>query len=321
MNFVSNVFFEDGIEVVQLSCISSQLEVKIAVNIGNTLFSIKKQGTEYLYFPFKLVDYKVIIQLAGNPFMHPWANRLEGDCIKIDNITYPFPDEQGDLLYRDANKLPLHGLLLKSDKWKTKEIIVKENSIIHISIFDFNDADFLKIFPFPHIIEMQTELSENGVSINVVIKNVGLHKMPISFGFHPYFLREIHNNDSLQMSVPFENIIEVDEFMIPNGNKKNKQLVFVEFDHDDIFIANHFFDNGFCDINKDRIASFSNEKDNCKLDFGDYSFGQIYAPNSSEKPYICIEPMTAPTNALNTNDCTFVIPNNVVSKRFKIIIN
>ena len=81
--FKSEILVENGIELVKLWSIASDLSLKIAVNIGNTICSILKKNKEYLYFPYELKAYKNISQLAGIPFMHPWANRLEGDFIFI----------------------------------------------------------------------------------------------------------------------------------------------------------------------------------------------------------------------------------------------
>ncbi|MBK7506448.1 MAG: hypothetical protein IPI52_15770 [Bacteroidetes bacterium] len=69
---------------------SYDLSLKIAVNIGNTICSILKKNKEYLYFPYELKAYKNISQLAGIPFMHPWANRLEGDFILLNKTSTIF---------------------------------------------------------------------------------------------------------------------------------------------------------------------------------------------------------------------------------------
>ena len=137
--FKSEILVENGIEIVKLWSIASDLSLKIAVNIGNTICSILKKNKEYLYFPYELKAYKNISQLAGIPFMHPWANRLEGDFIFIEQNKHHFPKHFQSIIPRDGNNLPLHGLLLKSDKWKTKAIVNHSEGISHIATVEFRD--------------------------------------------------------------------------------------------------------------------------------------------------------------------------------------
>jgi galactose mutarotase-like enzyme len=77
-------YHENNFEIIELK--NENISARIAVNIGNTLFSLKDKN-EILYFPFTLEDYKTNTKLAGNPFMHPWANRLESECIHVRKFT------------------------------------------------------------------------------------------------------------------------------------------------------------------------------------------------------------------------------------------
>jgi galactose mutarotase-like enzyme len=110
----------------------------------------------------------------------------------VENLRHDFPKEYTHLLYRDGNNLPLHGLLLKSDQWKTQ--------------FTHQHAKF------------------------------SLNNLDILFDEH-------------------------------------------------------------------------------------YAFAQVYAPLNTDKPYVCIEPMTASTNALNTNSCPTILPNQSFNAIFSIQIN
>ena len=132
-------YLEDTTEIIELK--NDSIIAKIAVNIGNTLFSLKQNETEKLYFPFSFDEYKTNTKLAGNPLMHPWANRLEADYIQVENQTYQFPENQKHLLYRDGNNLPLHGLLLKSDQWKTIELYEDMETCFHIAELIFDDEN------------------------------------------------------------------------------------------------------------------------------------------------------------------------------------
>ena len=308
-------YFHEQFEIIQLK--NENCSASVVVNIGNTLFSLKNKEEEILFFPYSLQTYKANNKLAGNPFMHPWANRLEAEYISIDNKRYSFPNEQKHLLFRDANNLPLHGLLLKSDKWKTIALREEENYCYHLAVFNFDDENMLSVFPFKHSILMKHMLEDNTLTIETVLINEDEKDLPISFGFHPYFSR---NSNDIQLTIPAINAIEVDDKMIPTGNlipKKNKW----NFKEDTIALEGVLFDDGFQDLkrNESNQANFSINE--IKIVFDEnYPVAQVYAPQAIDKPYVCIEPMTTTTNAMNTNSCKKLKQNEKFTACFSIIL-
>lgn len=309
-----NRIIQNNFEIIELK--NDYCTAKIVVNIGNTLFQLSKNidNKNQLYFPYSLEDYNISTKLAGNPFMHPWANRLEDDSILINNKKHYFPKNQQHLLYRDANNLPLHGLLLGSGNWKTIEIFNDENQCYHVAAYDFEDENMLQIFPFRHRILMKHILIGNNLEIETTIINLDNKPMPISFGFHPYFTKV--KSDTL-LQIPTDEVIAVNNKMIPTGNSFNKNIKW-NFLNDDISLTNISFDDGFQNL------KFINDKatffvDDIKIEFDkQFSFAQIYAPNNITKPYVCIEPMTAPTNALNTNSCKKISKDETFTASFSI---
>ena len=248
--------------------------------------------------------------------MHPWANRLEDEYIHVENKKHNFSKEQLHLLYRDANNLPLHGLLLKSDKWKTIELHEEENLCYHVAEFIFDDATFLSIFPFKHKIQIKHLLQNNELKIETTIINEDEKEMPISFGFHPYFLR---SSKDAQLMIPSINTIEVNDKMIPTGNLILKEKKW-NFTDDKISLETVSFDDGFQDLkrNENDLSIFSFNEINVLFD-ENYSFTQIYAPQNPDKPYVCIEPMTAVTNALNNNSCKKIKSSEKIAASFSIV--
>lgn len=304
----------NGFEVVTLN--NELLTAKIAVNLGNTLFSLRQDEKEALYFPYSLEAYKTNSKLAGNPFMHPWANRLEAEYMDVDNQKHHFPEEQLSLLYRDGNNLPLHGLLLKSDQWKTIELYEGKDSCHHLAELVFDSAAWLSVFPFKHTIRIKHELRDRELRIETVILNEEGKEMPVSFGFHPYFSR---TKTDVPLTVPAENYIEVNDVMIPIGSVAPKEKRW-NFRADKISLSEAAFDDGFQDL------KFENNKamfllEDINVIFGEnYPFAQVYAPAHPDKPYVCIEPMTAATNALNTNGCKKIKPGEKYMAIFSIVL-
>lgn len=287
---------------------------QIAPDIGNTLYSLVYKNQERLYFPFTLDEYQSSSKLAGNPFMHPWANRLEDDFITIKNTKHKFPNAVKNSIYRDANQLPLHGLLLKSNKWKTTEQTILQ----HKAVCHFNLAEELSVFPYKHQLTMSHELvAENEIKITTTILYLAAEEMPVSFGFHPYFILN-EKRENTVLTIPASNVIETDEKQIPNGNKSDKELLW-EFKNDEIILAQHTFDHGFTDLKRQENGDAVFRLNDIEVSFDkNYPYAQIYAPLHPDKPYVCIEPMTAITNALNTNSCPLLKPNEKFVAGFSI---
>lgn len=308
-----NINQHNNNEIVTLQ--NNTTTAKIAVNIGNTLFSLNHHNTEKLYFPYTLNEYKQNTKLAGNPFMHPWANRLEGEYIHFENTKYNFPKAQLPLLYRDGNNLPLHGLLLKSNQWKTTDYYEDEQECYHLATFNFNEESLLNIFPFKHTISIKHSLKNNKLSITTSIQNYDERSMPISFGYHPYFIK---NTENVVLHNPAHYLIEADTNMIPNGklNLKEQRWNFVE---DTISLKDISFDDGFRNLKRDDKGYAIFSIDGTKIIFDEnYPFVQIYAPLLNDRPYICIEPMTAITNALNAYTCKEIEKNETFEATFSI---
>ena len=304
----------DTFEIIELS--NGNISSKIVVNIGNTLFSLCKGKEEIIYFPFTLEEYKMNAKLAGNPFMHPWANRLVGDYIHLQNGQHTFPEEYKSLLYRDGNGLPLHGLLFKSDKWKT----IEKSNTSHTALFDFNTEDLLAIFPYQHSIQLKHELKENALIIETILFNHDEKPMPISFGFHPYFVIDPSKRADYRLTIPAEDVMEVNEVMIPSGKFSSKATRW-RFSHDKIHLKGTAFDDGFQHLkrNEENEAVFALNELKVVMD-KNYPFAQIYAPDNRDKPYVCIEPMTASTNALNHNVGPLLKPAETFRAVFRMVV-
>lgn len=313
MNNKARSIFKDGYEIITLK--HGNLSAKIAVNIGNTMFSLSYKNQELLYFPFLLSEYAHNAELAGNPFMHPWANRLEGEFIHIENKKYNFPKQQLHLLYRDKKKLPLHGLLLKSNKWKTIELYEDTEQCSHSAELVFDDEQWLFIFPFKHTITIKHQLKNNTLSIKTTITHQDKKCMPISFGFHPYFLRKTSNS---KLTVPMWEALEVNEYLIPTGKLIPKEQKW-DFNKHEISLQHSTFDDGFFIGQRNDTLSSVFKFDEIQINMDEhYPYSQIYVPNQLNKPYVCIEPMTAATNALNANTCKCIKEGEQFSAEFSI---
>ncbi len=270
------------------------LYVSIIENCGFTVSEINFNNHNILYFPFSEDEYKKNLDLAGIPFLYPYANRLSRKKFILENKSILI---KKNTTFYDGNGLPLHGFLLKTDKWKIKE---KNNTFI-IAEIDFC-SDLYTLFPYKHKIEYKIELKKN--EVHFYIKIFPYEKLPISFGFHPYF--SIYNRNNTKLYLPAQKLIKTNKYLIPTGKLLDLEYFLLKNKINSKKEKNHFvlplnfdWDHGFTDLKK------QNDYNNIQLLTDYYKLNlvidpfyqvlQVYSPN--EKNFVCIEPMIATTNA------------------------
>ncbi len=338
---------------------------RIAVGIGNTLCYFGHptilDGRNLLHFPWHdLRAYRENRELGGNPFLYPWANRLDRDGFEFHGQRYDFPDTPerggggdgaqpatgssdqaaGDPFWRDGNGLPLHGLLLKSDRWRTisappdasnasdsfDSFERDGDSVAHRAeqIFDESHPGY-ECFPFTHRIEVEHRLNfdpRRGLRLRVTtrVENRGEKILPLSFGYHPYFSYAGFARDQVRLDLPARFCLDTDDSLLPTG-----RLIPTENrwpSRRDFALAGHNFDHGFTGLERagrqstegppSRNASGAAPRAEFRMAtpghevsvaFGaGYDVAVIYAPYDEQatQEFVCFEPMLAPTNALGS---------------------
>lgn len=266
------------------------ISAKIALTVGNNLFSLQVNNIEILYFPYELDKYKNNYKLAGNPIMHPWVNRIQGNHYswqdrKISLVPYK------KYLYYDAFMQPLHGLLLKSARWN-----VVERGVDYLkTTFNWNERlPYFSAFPFVHAIIITYRLINNGIEIQQQITNHSTTTMPLSTGFHPYFVYDYTKRNHIKFNLGFSKYFLTDEQLIPTGELADTMYLFPE---GKISLDTLHLDHGFITANNEIIVDFPEYS--LTLNGEGFPYWVVYTPDHIDKPYFCIEPITSPTNGFN----------------------
>jgi aldose 1-epimerase len=283
----------DGFDVIEL--FSEDQSAHIVLDIGNTLYNWTWKGKQILWFPYSLDSYLSSEKLAGIPFMYPWANRLSSDILHLDGEEHPLT---ANALYRDSNELPMHGLLLKSGRWVTKDMGVDDFGAWHTAQYESTDmSEIIEQFPFMHTLEMTHRLDNDGIEVNLKVINLDEKKLPLSFGFHPYFNCENYQREEILVNIPFQNHVETDKFLLPTGEFHD----IGDFITEGTFqLKKLFLDDGFVNRISGEHPFFETNDYKVEVVFDDeYQCCVVYAPTSEDKKYLCIEPMVVPTNSLN----------------------
>jgi len=299
---------EDGIPVQVLVDEAHQMEVRIAASIGHNAYSLRIKGRELLWTPFaRFSEAKAKPALFGNPFLAPWANRIDGLSYWVHGRERKLDPAKGNLRL-DSNGNPIHGLVLYTDQWKIVERSAGARGARLRSRLEFHRVpDWMAQFPFPHAIEMTYYLSDGQLEILTEIENLGDEPMPVAIGYHPYY-RLKGGRDAWTVEIAARQQLELSPRLIPTGRRRavdRRQLPLKGAQLDDVYtdlIRNERGEAEFGLTNGQQKLTFA---------FGpQYPVGVIYAPAGRE--FICFEPMSAITDAFNQHhrgryaDLTFI---------------
>jgi len=227
-----------------------------------------------------LNDYK---NTNKSSILFPFPNRISEGKYEFNNLKYELDCNETDL------NNALHGHLYnKSFSVKNKEI-TKNSAKVTLS---YTDEGNTRGFPFPFQFEITYSFSEEKLTIDFHVSNIGKTAFPFGIGWHPYFKTSNLNLSSLDFEA--ETQYELDNKMIP------KMEIPLKFKMP-IFIENTFLDD--CFITNKPQATFNCEAYKIDMKYSsktDKSYLQIYTPPTRD--CIAIEPMTCAPNAFNNKN-------------------
>lgn len=273
--------------------------------------SLRHNGCELLWQGDGVEAYARERAFMGIPFLHPWANRLAGFTYRAGGhevVLHP----SSPLLLRDQNGLPIHGVLTASQRWSVREFGAHEEGARLVAALNFDRPDLLATFPFPHEVEIEVQLGGVALHVTTTVTATGAEAVPVAFGFHPYLCIPTVPRARWKVSFPVSRRLELDEQLIPTGATQRVSPITGE-------IGDRTWDDGFDQIETGSRFELSADGRTIVFEYTDgYPVAQIFAP--PEQEYVCVEPMTAPTNSLASEDSAlgWVAPGQSRSATFKI---
>ncbi len=286
----------DGIAVVRLADPAHHMEVTVVPSLGNLAYEFKVNGKNAFLAPRPLGELKAKPSMCGNPFLAPWANRLDRDGFFANGKKYTLNLDLGNV-GRDQNRNPIHGLITFSPYWKVVEHRADSRSALLRSRLEFwRYPDLMAQFPFAHAIEMTYRLADGALEVETALENLSHDPMPVAVGYHPYF--QIHDapRDRWKVHLAARDHLTLSRLLIPTGertpvsNPDPQPLTGTQLD--DVF-------SGLV-RGSDGRAEFwvQGEHEKISVIYGPkYTVAVVYAP--SGRDFICFEPMSAVTNAFN----------------------
>jgi galactose mutarotase-like enzyme len=278
-----------GVAAVVLT--SGDTEVVVVPELGMLVAAFVVDGFDHVARPGGLGAVRGG-HTAGVPLLYPWANRLARRTYTAAGRTVSLA---GLPLHTDDGGLPIHGTMIGRDAWTVTAL---GRGRVDARCDTASHPELLDAFPFPHAVRVAVRVGRRRVRVETIVEADPSGAVPVAFGWHPYWRVPGHRDD-WTVALPDVAHARLDRRGIPTGRARveragTRDLQDGEFDDLYAFAG-------------DRTAALAGAGRRLHLAFDDgYPYVQVYAP--AGRPFCCLEPMTAPTNALVTGDHPTVRP-------------
>jgi aldose 1-epimerase len=257
-----------------------ELTAQIDPSYGNRVRSLRLGNEEFLWTGEPG-------HLDGVPLLAPWANRIDGLEYFANGKKYLLNPSLDNLRF-DGNHLPIHGLLLFTDAWKT---VAQDASSVTSRLEFWKRPDWMAQFPFAHTIEMTHRLRNGSLEVETKIENLSEQPMPVAIGFHPYFQLTDSPRDEWHVHIAVRRQVVLSDQLIPTG--QTRALDFAN----PLLLKGQALDTVFDDLTGDAFL-IEGRRQRIEVRFGPkFPVAIVYAPPAGS--FVCIEPMSALTNAFN----------------------
>jgi len=232
---------------------------------------------------------------TGLPLLHPWANRLAGRRYvalgrAVDLRRLP--------LHTDGNGLPMHGTMLGVAGWTIASLEAAKRSARLRARFRYAPPHpDVAAFPFPHVVDIDAGVDGRQLTVTTGVRPTE-GPVPVAFGWHDYFQLPGRRR-TWRLGMPACEHLVLDRRMLPTGRRTGQ-------DAEEAPIADRTFDDGYA-LGADRRFTLTGGgvRLEVELDAG-FPYAQIWIPPGHR--FACIEPMTAPANAFNTDSYAVATP-------------
>lgn len=306
MDARASVSVHDWHGVAAVTLAAGELAATFVPEMGMLGVSLHHRGAELLALPGGLDAYRHD-HTTGLPLLAPWANRLGAWDYRVGKLHV---DLSGLALHTDDNGLPIHGTMTAQPGWEIVSLAANDDAATLRTCFHFGERDdLLESFPFPHDLALELRVDEGSLRVTTTLWPTGRRKVPVSFGFHPYLHLPGPPRHEWRLRLPAREQLMLDERALPTGEMRK-----LPAESEPIFMR--ACDDHFA-LSRDRRFELVGGDRRLTLAFDSaYPYAQVFVP--PDKPYVCIEPMTAPIDALRSGGYELVGPDEEYRARFTI---
>jgi aldose 1-epimerase len=202
---------------------------------------------------------------------------------------------------------PIHGLLSSSPYWQVVSVAGDKRSARTTSRLEFwRYPELMAQWPFAHEYEMTYTLKDGVLEVRVTVTNLSHDPMPVAIGFHPYYQIPDVSRDAWTGHIPARRRVVADNRLIPTGEYRAMDIP------EKFPLRGRTLDDGFIDLQRDAdgraVFSIEAPSEKGEVKKVETMFGPKYpvavvwepnAPNGQPQPFICFEPMSGITSAVN----------------------
>jgi len=276
--------------ICTLSSRAADLQVSFVPELGMVACSMRHDGEQLLGQRSGLAAYARSGTTMGIPLLYPWANRVGSDRFEVLGRTVAIAGEP-PLVRRDEHDLAIHGLLGAHPGWRVDAEAAAEDGARLVASLDFGaHPELMERFPFPHRLEIAVELAHATLRVVTRVEATEPVAVPVSFGYHPYFALPGVPRAEWELELPSRARLVLDENQLPTGERVPEAAERAP-------IGDRLYDDGYDGLVP--ASSFGLAGGGRRLVLvleAGYPCAQVFVPPGDE--YACLEPMTAPTNAL-----------------------
>jgi galactose mutarotase-like enzyme len=300
----------DGFATVGIVSDGGALEARFVPDANMLCHSLTHDGVQLLHVERGVEAYAQRGKTMGIPLLHPWANRLArpGYAAAGKEVTLPPPEGR---YATDPNGLPIHGALPGLLRWELVDTGARDRASARL---DWSSAELMQLFPFAHELRIDAIVGDGGLELITTLRPTGPDAVPVSFGYHPY----LHPpggapRSEWQVALGASERLVLDERMIPTGATEPLQSQRFALD-------GQSWDDGLAGLDSPPEFSVTAGAQTVTVTFDEgYGYAQVFAPEGQD--FICFEPMTAPTNALEDGRAlTLVAPGDEYRTAFSIAV-
>ncbi len=314
----------DGFATVTLA--AAGMEATFVPSAGMVGTSLRFDGEEHLWFGDGLGRY-LEGHTTGLPLLHPWANRLAGPAYRAAGVGVDLAGVPG--WHADEHGLPIHGTLTARPEWQVLRVAADAKAAALVARFDYAaHEDLLASFPFPHTVDVEARVEpvlptprgrtlapKVRLVVATTVRATGRRRVPVSFGWHPYLCLPGVKRAEARLLLPPRDHLGLDDRHLPTGSATREPGEAAP-------LGRRQFDDAYR-LGRDRRLGLEADGRRLAIELDrNYPWAQVYAPApvSPSNWFVCLEPMTAPVDALNNEACPLVLPGGQLTARFTITI-
>jgi galactose mutarotase-like enzyme len=252
-----------------LSDEATQAQVTVVPERGGIITSWQIQGQEIFYLDVeRFKDPKLSVR-GGIPLLFPVCGNLEGDTYTLNGQTY---------------QLAQHGFA-RTLPWDVTHQSTADGASLTVTLKSSEATR--EVYPFDFELNYIYTLKGTTLELRYCHKNLSQTPMPFSTGIHPYFA--VTDKSKLVIDLPSK------QYQLKGDATVHPFTGEFDFDREEI-------DFSFINLTGQSATIFDPERQ-LKLVIGfDSSYSVLVFWTVKGKDFYCLEPWTAPRNAMNTGD-------------------